>query len=95
MNKLIKPEKIDNIIRSGVVLKSRKAYKANYSKKLQILREMPYEILHYVIKHNALFDYINSVGFMADFTNQKLIEVMKGDLKMLKENNKIFTFKSY
>lgn len=27
MNKLIKPEKIDNIIRSGVVLKSRKAYK--------------------------------------------------------------------
>lgn len=56
---------------------------------------MPYEILHYVIKHNALFDYINSVGFMADFTNQELIEVMKGDLKMLKENNKIFIFKSY
>lgn len=26
MNKLIKPEKIDDIIRSGVVLKSRKAY---------------------------------------------------------------------
>lgn len=26
MNKLIKPEKIDNIIRSGVVLTSRKAY---------------------------------------------------------------------
>ena len=27
MTKLIKPEKIDDIIRSGVVLKSRKAYK--------------------------------------------------------------------
>lgn len=56
---------------------------------------MPYELLHYVMKHNALFDYINSVGFMADFANQELIEVMKGDLKILKENNKIFIFKSY
>ena len=69
--------------------------RTNYLKKLQILREMPYELLHYVMKHNALFDYINSVGFMADFANQELIEVMKGDLKILKENNKIFIFKSY
>lgn len=29
MTKLIKPVMIDNIIRSGVVLKSRKAYNAN------------------------------------------------------------------
>lgn len=29
MTKLIKPVMIDNIIRSGVVLKSRKAYKEN------------------------------------------------------------------
>lgn len=56
---------------------------------------MPYELLHYVMKHNTLFDYINSVGFMADFANQELIEVMKGNLKILKENNKIFIFKSY
>lgn len=109
MTKLIKPEKIDDIIRSGVVLKSRKAYeevgmeltnvcairaydnmyncaytggctdismcklcflnannylnvlkyikqkdlkrKSNYLKKLQILREMPYTLLHRVIKY--------------------------------------------
>lgn len=31
MTKLIKPVMIDNIIRSGVVLKSRKAYKENRS----------------------------------------------------------------
>lgn len=40
--------------------------KTNYLKKLQILREMPYELLHYVMKHNALLDYINSVGFFVD-----------------------------
>ena len=113
---------IDNIIRSGVVLKSRKAYKeistlkltnmcavracddrsscayykpcadismcklcflnannylnvlkyikqkdlkrkSNYLKKLQILREMPYKLLHYVIKYNVIFYYIISVEF--------------------------------
>lgn len=69
--------------------------RTNYLKKLQILREMPYELLHYVMKHDALFDYINSVEFFVNFADQKPIEIMKGDLKILKENNKIFIFKSY
>lgn len=56
---------------------------------------MPYELLHYVMKHNALFDYINSVEFFVNFVDQKPIEIMKGDLKILKKNNKIFIFKSY
>lgn len=37
MTKLIKPVMIDNIIRSGVVLKSRKAYKEISTLKLKTL----------------------------------------------------------
>ena len=69
--------------------------KTNYLKKLQILREMPYELLHYVMKHNALLDYINSVGFFVDLYGDKPIEIMKNDLKILERNNKIFKFKPY
>lgn len=153
MTKLIKPEKIDDIIRSGVVLKSRKAYeevsieltnlcairaydnmysctctrlcenipmcklcflnannylnvlkyikhkdlkqKSNYLKKLQILREMPYKLLRYVIKYNVLFDYINSVEFFVGLYGDKPIKIMKNDLNILERNNKIFKFKPY
>ena len=154
MTKLIKPVMIDNIIRSGVVLKSRKAYKeisklkltnicavracddrssctyykpctdiskcklcflnannylnvlkyikqkdlkqkSNYLKKLQILREMPYKLLHHVIKYNVLFDYINSVEFFVGLYGDKPIEIMKNDLNILERNNKIFKFKPY
>ena len=154
MTKLIKPVNIDYIIRSGVVLKSRKAYeevniskltnlcaireyddmysctytgsctdistcklcflnannylnvlkyikqkdlkqKSNYLKKLQILREMPYKLLHHVIKYNVLFDYINSVEFFVGLYGDKPIEIMKNDLNILERNNKIFKFKPY
>lgn len=152
--KLLKPEKIDDIIRSGVVLKSRKAYKeiskfeltnicairahddrssrvyykpcadiskcklcflnannylnvlkyikqkdlkqkSNYLEKLQILREMPYKLLHHVIKYNVLFDYIDSVEFFVGLYGDKPIEIMKNDLNILERNNKIFKFKPY
>lgn len=69
--------------------------KINYLKKLQILREMPYELLHYVIKHNNLFDYINTVEFFASLKKQEPIKVMETDLNILKRNNKIFKFKTY
>ena len=69
--------------------------KSNYFIKLQILREMPYKLLHYIIKHNSLSDYINSVYFYANFTGKELIKVMEDDLKILQRNNKIFMFKSY
>lgn len=154
MTKLIKPVMIDNIIRSGVVLKSREAYeemstleltnicairtyndrsncayyksctdipmcricflnannylnvlkyikqkdlkrKSNYLKKLQILREMPYKLLHHVIKYNVLFDYINSVEFFVGLYGDKPIEIMKNDLNILERDNKIFKFKPY
>lgn len=153
MTKLIKPEKIDDIIRSGVVLKSRKAYeevgieltnlcairaydnmyncaytgvctdismcklcflnannylsvlkyikqkdlkrKSNYLKKLQILREMPYTLLHHVIKYNVLFDYIKYVELFADLYEDKPSEIMKKHLNTLERNNKIFKFKPY
>lgn len=154
MAKLIKPVMIDNIIRSGVVLKSRKAYKeistlkltnmcavracddrsscayykpcadismcklcflnannylnvlkyikqkdlkrkSNYLKKLQILREMPYKLLHYVIKYNVIFDYIISVEFRVGLYGDNPIEIMKNDLNVLERTNKIFKFKPY
>ena len=154
MAKLIKPVMIDNIIRSGVVLKSRKAYKeistlkltnmcavracddrsscayykpcadismcklcflnannylnvlkyikqkdlkrkSNYLKKLQILREMPYKLLHYVIKYNVIFDYIISVEFRVGLYGDNPIEIMKNDLNVLERTNKIFKFKQY
>lgn len=69
--------------------------KSNYLKKLQILREMPYKLLHHVIKYNVLFDYINSVEFFVGLYGDKPIEIMKNDLNILERNNKIFKFKPY
>lgn len=60
--------------------------KANYLKKLYILREMPYELLHELIKNKLLNYYLKHlIKYSSGMTNKTILYILKTETERIKK----------